>query len=101
MLSCMRVGIGMSLCVLVLAVVLVWMLLMVRIVVGVLAVIVATVMVQEVFIQADCVGVVFRKISRDFFVVVALKDFGLMLWPSWRIALWCWNERGTLWDVSV
>ena len=27
-------------------------------------------------------------------VVVVLEDFGVVLWCGWRVALWCWNERG-------
>ena len=58
-LSCVMVGIGMSVCVLlvvvvvvvVLAVVLVWMILTLWVVVGMLVVVVATVMVEEVLVE--------------------------------------------------
>ena len=107
MLSCMRAGIGMSVCVLVLVVVvvlvvvLVYMVLTVRIVVAVLAVVVATVILEGVLVEVDCVGVVPKLSSGIFVVVVVLENFGLVLWSSWRMALWCWNGRRTFWDVSV
>ena len=44
-------------------------------------------------VEVGCVGVIFES-SGGSFVVVVLKDFRVMLWCSWRIALWCWNERG-------
>ena len=100
MLSCMSVGIWMSVCVLVLvvvvvlAVVLVWMVLTVWVVVEVLALVMVTAMVQGVLVEVDCVGVFFGSISGGFVVVVALEDFGLVFWSSWRMALWCSNERG-------
>ena len=31
-----------------------------------------------------------------FVMVVELEDFGLVLWSSWRMALWCWNGKGDL-----
>ena len=98
MLSCMRVSVGMSVCVLVLvvavvlAVVLVWMVLTARVVLRVLSVVVATVMVQGVLVKVDCLGVVSESSSGGF-VVVALEDLGLVLWSSSSMALWCWNER--------
>ena len=51
---------------------------MVRVVVGVLAVVVATVMMQGVLVEVDCVGVVFGS-SSGCFVVVVLEGFGLVL----------------------
>ena len=99
MLSCMRVSVGMSVCVLVLvvvvvlAVVLVWMVLTARVVLRVLSVVVATVMVQGVLVKVDCLGVVSESSSGGFVVVVALEDVGLVLWSSSSMALWCWNER--------
>ena len=100
MLSCMRAGIGMSVCVLVvvvlvvLAVVLVWMVLTEWVVVAVLAVVVATVIVEGVLVEVDCVGVVSELSSGGFVVVVVLEELRLVLWSSWRMALWCWDERG-------
>ena len=44
-------------------------------------------------VEVGCVGVVFES-SGVGFVVVVLEGFGVMLWCSWRIALWCWHERG-------
>ena len=44
--------------------------------------------------EVDCVRVVSGSSSRGFVMVVVLEDFGLVLWSSWRIVLWCWNERG-------
>ena len=101
-LSCIRAGIGMSICVLVLmvvvvvvmvvAVVLVWMVLTVWVVVEVLVLVVATEMVQKVLVE-----VVSGSSSGGFMVVVvvvALDGFGLVLWSSWRMVLWCWNKRG-------
>ena len=26
-------------------------------------------------------------------MVVVLEDFRLLLWSSWKMVLWCWNER--------
>ena len=45
--------------------------------------------------EADCVGVVSESSSGGFavVVVVVLEDFGLVLWSSWRMVLWCWNQR--------
>ena len=63
--------------------------------------VVATVMVQGVLVEVDCVGVVSGSSSGCFVVVVALEGFGLVLSSSWRMALWCWNEMGTFWDVLV
>ena len=83
MLSCMTVGIAMSVCVLVLVVVLVWMVLTMRIVMGVLAVAVEIVMVQRVLVEVNCMGVVSGSSSGGFVV----------LWSSWRMVLWCLNER--------
>ena len=57
-------------------------------------VVAATVIVGGVLVEVDCVGVVSRMSSGDFVVLVVLEDFGLLLWSSWRMALWCWNERG-------
>ena len=103
MLSCIRAGIGMSVCVLVLvigvvlAVVLVWEVLTVWVVVvvAVLVVVVATVIVEGVLVEFDCVGVISELSGGGFVVVVVLEDFGLVvLWSSWRMALWCWNGRG-------
>ena len=83
MLSCMRAGIWMQVCVLTLVVVVLvlvlWMVLMVRVVVGVLAMVVATVMMQGVLVEVDCVGVVFGSRSGCFVVVVVLEGFGLVL----------------------
>ena len=94
-LSCMRVGIGILVSVLlVLLVVLVWTVLMVCVVVGVLVVVIWTVMVQGVLVEVYCVGVVSGSNSGSFVVVVVLDDFALVLWCSSRMALWCWNERG-------
>ena len=79
--------------VVVLAVVLVWMVLTVWVVVGVLVVVVVTVMVQGVLVEDDCVGLVSGSSCGGFVVVVVLEDFELVLWSSWRMNLWCWNER--------
>ena len=46
-------------------------------------------------------GVVSESSSEGFVVVVVLEDFGPVLWSSWRMVLWCWNERGNVWDASV
>ena len=95
MLCCIRVSIGMPLCVLVLlvvvvlAVVLVWMVLKVWVVVGVLTVVVVTVIVQGVLMEVDCVGVVSGSSSGGFVVLIALEDFGLVSWSSSRMAFWC------------
>ena len=79
MLSCMRTGFGMSVCVIVLvvvlAVVLVWMELIVGVVVGVLAVVVVTMIVQVVLVDIDCVGVVSESSSGGFRVVVVMEEF--------------------------
>ena len=48
-----------------------------------------TVMVQGVLVEVNYVGVVCGSSSGDFVVVVALEDFGLVLWSCWRMALWC------------
>ena len=45
--------------------------------------------------KVNCVGVVSGSSSGSFEVAVALEGFGLVLWSSWRMALWCWNERGS------
>ena len=83
-LTCIRAGIWMSICVLVLVavVVLVWMVLTVGVVVEVLAVVVATVMMQGVLVGIGCVTVVSGSSSGGFVVMVALEGFGLMLWSS-------------------
>ena len=44
-------------------------------------------------VEVGCVGVVFES-NGGGFVVVVLKDFGIVLCRGWRMALWCWNERG-------
>ena len=101
MLSCMRVGIGVSVCMLVLVVVVgvvlvwMWMVLTVWVVVGVLAVLLAMVVATVVgmLVEFGCVGVVFESSGGDFLVMVVV-DFEIVLWWSWRMALWCWNERG-------
>ena len=97
-LSCMRVGIGVLVCVLVLAVVVVvvlvwmWMMLTVWVVVGVLAVLLAVLLAMVVatmvgmLVEVGCMGVVFES-SGGGFVVVALEDFGVVLWCGWRMAL--------------
>ena len=41
-------------------------------------------------------GVVSESSSEGFVVVVVLEDFGPVLWSSWRMVLWCWNERGNV-----
>ena len=51
-------------------------------------------------VEVGCVGVVFES-SGGGFVVVVLEEFGVVLWCSWMMALWCWNERGTFCDVLV
>ena len=66
-----------------------------------LAVVVATVMVQGVLVEVDCVGVVSQWSSGSFVVLVALENFGLVLQSGWRMVLWCWNEGGNFGDVSV
>ena len=44
--------------------------------------------------EADCVGVVSESSSGGFVVVmVVLEDFWLVLWSSWMMILWCWNQR--------
>ena len=107
MLCCMRVGIGMRLCVLVLlvvvvlAVVLVWMVLMVWVVVGMLTVVVVTVIVQGVLVEVHYVGVVSGSSSGGFVVLVALEGFGLVAWSSCRMAFWCWNQRADFWEALV
>ena len=58
------------------------MVLMVWVVVGVLAVVVATVMLQGVLVEVDCVGVFSGSSSEGFVVVVGLEDLGLVLWSS-------------------
>lgn len=100
MLNCMGVRIGILVCVLVLVVlvvfvvVLVWMVLTMWVVVDVLVMVVETVVVQEVLVDVDCVGVVSESSSGGFVVMVVLEDLGLLLWSSWRMVLWCWNEKG-------
>ena len=41
-------------------------------------------------------GVVFESSGGGFVVLVVVveEDFGVVLWCGWRMALWCWNERG-------
>ena len=56
---------------------------MVWVVVGVLAVVVTTVMLQGVLVEVDCVGVFSGSRTGGFVVVVALEDLGLVLWSSW------------------
>ena len=56
-------------------------------------VVVVTVMVQRVLVEDDCVGLVSGSSCGGFVVVVVLEDFELVLWSSWRMNLWCWNER--------
>ena len=56
-------------------------------------VVVVTVMVQGVLVEDDCVGLVSGSSCGGFVVVVVLEDFELVLWSSWRMNLWCWNER--------
>ena len=56
--------------------------------------VVVTAMLQGVFVEVDCVRVVFGSSSEGFVVVGALKDFGLLLWSTWRMTFWCWNEGG-------
>ena len=29
-------------------------------------------------------------------VMMALEGFGLVLWSSWRMNLWCWDKRGDI-----
>ena len=98
MLSCMTVGIAMLVCGLVLAVVVVlvvvfvWMVLTMWIVMGVLAVVVSIVMVQRLA-EVNRIGVVSGLSSRGFVVVVVLEGFVLVSWSSWKMVLWCLNER--------
>ena len=54
----------------------------------------AKVIVEGVLVEVDCVGVISELSGGGFVVVVVLEDFGLVLWSSWRMALWCWNGRG-------
>ena len=56
-------------------------------------VVLVTVMVQGVLVEDDCVGLVSRSSSGNFVVVLVLEDFELVLWFSWRMNFWCWNER--------
>ena len=58
------------------------MILTVRAVVGMLAVIVATVIVQEVLVKVDCARIVFESSGGGCVVVVVLEEFGLVLWSS-------------------
>ena len=44
-------------------------------------------------VEVGCVGMVCESSGGSFVVVVALQDFGVLLWCGWRMALWCWNER--------
>ena len=44
-------------------------------------------------VEVGCVGVVFES-SGGGLVVLVLEDFGVVVWCGWRIAFWCWNERG-------
>ena len=71
------------------------MVLTVWVVLGVLALLLAIVVAKMVgiLVEVGCVGVVFES-SGGGFVVVVLEDFGVVLWCGWRMALWCWNERG-------
>ena len=55
--------------------------------------IVATVIVQGVLVEADCLGVVSELSSMSFVILVVLEDFRMVLWSSWKIVLWCRNER--------
>ena len=73
---------------------LVWMVLTVWLVVELLVVVVVTAMLQGVLVEVDCVEVVFGSSSEGFVVFGALKDFGLLLWSTWRMTLWCWNKGG-------
>ena len=90
----------MSVCVMVLVVVVVspvvlmWMVLMVWVAAGVLAVVLAIVMMQGVLVEAACVGAVSWSSSGSFEVAVALEVSRLLSYSGWRMALWCWNERG-------
>ena len=59
-------------------------------VVVVVAVVVATVIVEGVLVEVDCVGVISELGCGGFVVVVVLEDSGLVLWSSWRMTLWCW-----------
>ena len=63
---------------------------------GLLVVVVVTVMVQAVLVEDDCVGVVSGWSSGVFMVMIALEGFGLVLWSSWRLNLWCWDKRGDI-----
>ena len=45
--------------------------------------VVATVMLQGVLVEVDCVGVFSGSRTGGFVVVVALEDLGLVLWSSW------------------
>ena len=91
MLVCVLVLMVVVVVVVVLAVVLVWMVLTVWVVMEVLVLVVATEMVQKVLVE-----VVTGSSSGGSLVVVvvALDGFGLVLWSSWRMVLWCWNKRG-------
>ena len=40
-------------------------------------------------------GVVSESSIRRFLMIVAVEDFGLVLLYSWKMVLWCWNERGS------
>ena len=65
----------------------------------VLAVLLAMVVATMVgkLIEVGCVGVVFESSGGGFVVVVVvLEDFVVVLCCGWRMALWCWNERGDL-----
>ena len=76
-----------------------WMVLMAWVVMGVLLVMVVVAMVG-MLVEVGCVVVVFES-SGESFVVVVLEDFEVVLWCGWRMALWCWNERGTFCNVLV
>ena len=72
-----------------------WMVLTVWVVMRVLAVLLAMVVATmvEILVEVGCVGVVFESSGGDF-VVGVLEDFGVVLWCGWRMALWCWDNRG-------
>ena len=53
----------------------------------------ATVIEEGVLVEVDCLGVISEFSGGGSVVVVVLEDFGLVLWSSWRMALWCWNGR--------
>ena len=49
---------------------------------GMLAVIVATVIVQGVLVKVDCARIVFESSGGGCVVVVVLEEFELVLWSS-------------------